>query len=60
MPSTAYRAQKSKYRITIELEAMDDFSPTNIDFNKVFSLHGAEKVTFKYVESLSTPDRYSA
>lgn len=60
MPSTAYRAQKSKYRITIELEALDDFCPTNIDFNKVFSLHGAERVTFRYVENLSTPDRYSA
>tara|TARA_B100001778_G_C18544965_1_gene610130 strand:- start:111 stop:296 length:186 start_codon:yes stop_codon:yes gene_type:complete len=61
MPSSTYRrSQKSKYRITLEIEALDDFNPHQIDFARAFKLEGSEKVVSKYVEDLSTPDRYSA
>lgn len=46
-------AQKSKYRITLEIEAMDDFNPHQIDWEKLFELQGDEKCE-AYVEDLST------
>ena len=54
MPSTAY-FQKQKYRITLEIEAIDDFNPHNIDWEELFNLEGGEKCE-AYVEDLSTPD----
>ena len=45
-------AQKSKYRITLEIEAMDDFNPHQIDWDKLFELQGSEKCD-AYVEDLS-------
>lgn len=56
MPSFAY-AQKTKYRITLELDVLDDFQPHNIDWEKVLDVQGTENVT-AYVEDLSTPDRW--
>jgi len=49
--------QKSKYRITLELNVLDDFNPHQIDWNKVLDLQGSERVT-SYVEDLSKPDRW--
>ena len=46
-------AQKSKYRITLEIEAMDDFNPHQIDWEKLFELQGDEKCE-TYIEDLST------
>ena len=46
-------AQKSKYRITLEIEAMDDFNPHQIDCEKLFELQGDEKVE-TYIEDLSS------
>jgi predicted component of type VI protein secretion system len=46
-------AQKSKYRITLEIEAMDDFNPHQIDWEKLFELQGDEQVEC-YIEDLST------
>ena len=46
-------AQKSKYRITLEIEAMDDFNPHQIDWEKLFELQGDEKVE-SYIEDLSS------
>ena len=46
-------AQKSKYRITLEIEAMDDFNPHQIDWEKLFELQGDEKVE-TYIEDLSS------
>jgi hypothetical protein len=54
MPSTAY-SQRQKYRITLELDVMEDFSPHNIDWDKVLDIQGGEQVS-SYVEDLSTPD----
>ena len=54
--SLAY-AQKSKYRITLEVDVLEDFSPHNIDWEKVLDIQGNESVT-AYVEDLGTPDRW--
>jgi len=54
MPSTAY-FQKQKFRVTLELDVMEDFNPHNIDWEKVLDIQGAESVV-SYVEDLSTPD----
>lgn len=54
--SVAYRqAQKQRYRITLELDVLHDFDPHQLDWEKLFELEPAEKVT-AYVEDLSTPD----
>ena len=56
--SVAYsQAQKQKYRVTLELDVMDDFDPHNMDWVKVFKLEPAENCE-AYVEDLSTPDRW--
>ena len=53
MSSTIYhQTRKSKYRITLEIEAMNDFNPRDIDWNKLFGLEGSEYCD-AYVESLS-------
>ena len=52
-----HQAQKQKYRVTLEFEVLDDFDPHNLDWEKVFKLEPAEKVS-AYVEDLSTPDRW--
>ena len=54
--SVAY-AQKSRYRITLEVDVLEDFAPHNIDWEKVLDIQGNESVT-AYVEDLSTPDRW--
>lgn len=55
--SSYFVGQKSKYRITLELNVMDDFNPHQIDWNKVLDLQGNEQVS-SYVEDLSKPDRW--
>ena len=57
MPAIYHQAQKSKYRITLEIEAMSDFDPHNIQWDKLFKLEGSERCD-AYVEDLSTPDRW--
>ena len=52
-----HQAQKQKYRVTIELEVLSDFDPHNLDWEKIFDLEPAEKVS-AYVEDLSRPDRW--
>lgn len=54
MPVT-YLPQKTRYRITLELDVMEDFSPHNIDWEKVLDIQGSESVD-AYVEDLSVPD----
>ena len=56
--SVAYqKAQKQRYRVTLELEVFEDFDPHQLDWDKVFELEPAEKVE-AYVEDLSRPDRW--
>ncbi len=49
--------QKQKYRITLELEVLEDFDPHQIDWEKTLDIQGAEKIN-AYVENLSCPDRW--
>ena len=42
-------AQKQKVRITLEMEVFEDFDARNINWEKLFNLEPAEKVT-AYVE----------
>ena len=53
--SATYLPQKTKYRITLDLEVMEDFNPHNIDWEKVLDVQGGEHVD-AYVEDLSVPD----
>ena len=48
---------KSKYRITLEVSALDDFNPHQIDFRKVLQLEGNEEVE-SIIEDLDNPDRW--
>ncbi len=45
---------KSKYRITLELDVLDDFNPHDISWDKVFDLQDNETVQ-SYIEELSNP-----
>lgn len=57
MVSPYLAAQKTKYRITLELEVIEDFDPHQIDWSKVLDLQGNETVD-SYIENLSAPDRW--
>ena len=46
--------QKSKFRITLELDVLDDFNPHQIDWRKVLQLEGDESVE-SVIENLSIP-----
>jgi len=48
------QATKSKYRITLELETLNDFNPHDIAWEKVFQLEDNEKVQ-SVIEDLSNP-----
>jgi hypothetical protein len=53
--SATYLPQRQKFRITLELDVMDDFIPQNIDWEKVLEIQSGETVD-AYVEDLSVPD----
>ena len=56
--SVAYHsAQKQRYRITIDISALPDFDPHQIDWKELFDLEGSEYCE-AYVEDLSKPDRW--
>lgn len=56
--SVAYQqAQKVRYRITLDITAFQDFDPHQIDWEKLFKLEPAERVS-AYVETLDAPDRW--
>ena len=48
------QATKSKYRITLELDVLDDFNPRDISWEKVFNLQDNEKVE-SIIEDLQDP-----
>ena len=57
--SVAYQqAQKQRYRITLDIEVLEDFNPHNIDWEQLFELQGSERVVDSYVEDLSKPARW--
>ena len=47
--------QKSKYRITLELDVHDDFNPRDINWSKVFQINEDESVE-AYIEELDIPE----
>ena len=51
------QAQKQRYRITLELDVLDDFDPHQISWEDIFDLGGDEQVE-AYVEDLSVPVRW--
>ena len=54
--SVAYqKAQKQRYRVTLEFEVFDDFDPHQLDWEKVFKLEPAERVE-AYVEDHGIED----
>lgn len=57
MTSAYTLAQKTRYRITLELDVLGDFNPHQIDWNKVLKLEPTEKVK-SYVENLDAPNSW--
>ena len=54
MPVSNYYGAKSKYRITLELDVLDDFNPQHINWDKVLRLEDNESVE-SYIEDMSNP-----
>ena len=52
------QAQKQRYRITLDIEVLQDFDPHQISWEDLFELEGSERVIDSYVEDLSTPVRW--
>jgi hypothetical protein len=52
------QTQKQRYRITLDIEVLEDFNPHNIDWETLFELEGNEQVIDSYVEDLSNPVRW--
>ena len=51
MPVSYYNCTPTKYRITLELDVVDDFNPRQIDWEKMFELQEDESVEC-YIEEL--------
>ena len=51
MSVSNYYGQKSKYRITLELDVLDDFNPRQINWEKVLDI-GADECVVSYTEEL--------
>ena len=56
MVTYATYAKKQKYRITLEVDVMDDFNPHQIEWKNVLLLEGDEKCS-AYIEDLSIYDQ---
>ena len=48
---------KTKYRITLELDVLDDFNPRQIDWRKVLDMQDNETVE-SVIEDMSNPVRW--
>jgi hypothetical protein len=57
MSSSYLVGQKQKYRITLEVDAFNDFNPHQIDWEKTLDIQSTEKVN-AYIEDLSRPDSW--
>ena len=57
MPVSYYNGQKSKYRITLELDVLDDFNPRQIDWRKVLKIEENEDLEC-YIEDIDSPLDY--
>ena len=57
MTVSNYYGQKSKYRITLELDVLDDFNPREIDWRKVLTMEDNEDCKC-YIEDVDCPLDY--
>ena len=57
MSVSNYYGQKSKYRITLELDVQDDFNPRQIDWRKVLQINEDEDLDC-YIEDIDLPFDY--
>ena len=57
MSVSNYYGQKSKYRITLELDVLDDFNPRQIDWRKVLKIEENENLEC-YIEDVDCPLDY--
>ena len=56
--SVSYKyGQKSKYRITLELDVLDDFNPRQINWEKVLDI-GADESVVSYTEELNNDSEW--
>ena len=51
MPVTNAYCTATKYRITLELDVLDDFNPRQINWDKVLDI-GADECVVSYTEEL--------
>ena len=51
MPVSYYNPTLNKYRITLELDVLDDFNPRQINWEKVLVI-GADESVVSYTEEL--------
>ena len=51
------QSQRQRYRVTLELDVLNDFDPHNMEWEKIFDLEPNEKVS-AYVEDLDVPVRW--
>ena len=52
MPVSYYNRTLNKYRITLELDVLDDFNPRQINWEKVLDI-GADESVQSYTEELN-------
>ena len=57
MTVSNYYGQKTKYRITLELDVLDDFNPRDIDWRKVLTMEDNEDCKC-YIEDVDWPLDY--
>ena len=57
MTVTNNNLTNSKYRITLEIDACDDFNPRQIAWDKMLQMGDNESVV-SYIEDLSNPVRW--
>ena len=55
MTVSYYNATLNKYRITLELDVLDDFNPRQINWDKVLDI-GADECVVSYTEELGFND----
>ena len=57
MPVSYYNPTLNKYRITLELDVLDDFNPRQINWEKVLDIGENESVV-SYTEELDISDEW--
>ena len=55
MPVSYYNPTLNKYRITLELDVLDDFNPRQINWDKVLDI-GEDESVVSYTEELDIAD----